>query len=165
MAAIGYVLTFFEFPLLPSAPFLKYDASDVPALLAAYSMGTWAGIATEALKCVLFHLFGKNTTGIVGTTAMFVAGGSLVAAAGLVYGAMRTFRGALLSLVAGTLAMTAVMFFANIYVFLPLWNVPAVARTGLAISAVLPFNMLKGITSSIITLVLYKRVSRLIKSA
>jgi riboflavin transporter FmnP len=163
LAGAGLILTLLEFPILPSAPFLKYDASEVPALLATFGMGPAAGVATEALKCVLFHFSGKNTTGIVGTSAMFVAGGTLVLVAGVVYSYKRSIAGAVTSLLAATVTMTAVMSLANLYVFLPLWGIPPALRAGLVMTAVLPFNLLKGLISAAITFFLYKRVSPLFK--
>lgn len=163
LAACGLVLTFFEFPILPSATFLKYDASEVPALLAGFGMGPAAGMATLLLKCVLFHFSGKNMTGLVGVSAMFVAGTALVLPASLVYSRMRTMAGALLSLLVGTISITVVMFFANMYIFLPLWNIPEQLRMSLLTTAVIPFNLLKGFASSAITFVLYKRVAAHLK--
>ncbi|MDP2857892.1 MAG: ECF transporter S component [Bacillota bacterium] len=163
LAAAGFILTLFEFPLLPSAPFLKYDASTLPVLLATFSMGPAVGVLTEALKSAIFHLSGKNTTGLVGTSAMFLAGATFAVVAGIVYSGMRNIRGAVLGLLAGTAVTTAVMFVANIYVFLPLWGIPENLRMGLAVSAVLPFNILKGLLTSFITFLLYKRVSPLLR--
>ncbi len=163
LAAAGFILTLFEFPLLPSAPFLKYDASTVPVLFATFGMGPGVGVLTEALKSAIFHFSGKNTTGLVGTSAMFVAGATFALVAGAVYSSMRNIRGAVLGLLAGTAVTTAVMFFANVYVFLPLWGIPENLRMSMALSAVLPFNILKGLLTSLITFLLYKRVSPLIK--
>lgn len=163
LSAVGLVLTFFEFPILPSAPFLKYDASEVPALIAAFGMGPLAGFLTVFLKSLLFHFSGKNMTGIVGTSAMIVAGTALVVPAGIVYARMKNIRGAVLGLLSGIVGITVIMFFANLYVLLPLWGIPEEIRASLVRSAVVPFNIIKGFTSSIVTFLLYKRVSSIVR--
>lgn len=163
LGAMGFALMYIEFPLPLLPPFLKYDLGDVPALLAAFAMGPLAGVLTELIKCAIFFLSGKGSDGIIGAAANFFAGGALVAAAGLVYRRIHSLRGALLGLVIGSLAMVAVMTAANIFVFLPLWGVPAEQVVTLALTATMPFNLAKGFLTSVITAVFYKRVRHLLK--
>jgi len=163
LGAMGFALMYIEFPLPFLPPFLKYDLGDVPALLAAFAMGPLAGILSEIIKCTIFFLSGKGDAGLVGAAANFIAGGALVAGAGLVYRRFHDLRGAVLGLAAGSLAMVAAMTIANIYVFLPLWGVPAEQVVPMALTATVPFNLAKGVLTSVITFVFYKRVRYLLK--
>lgn len=163
LSVIAFLLMFFiEFPLLASAPFLQYDPSQVPTLIVTFAFGPLAGVVSELIKTFLFFVSGKATTGIVGVSAAFLAGGTFVLAAGLVYRYKRTFRGAIVALVAGVLVMTLSMTLANKFVFFPLWGIPEAQINQLLIAAVIPFNLIKGVITSVLTLLLYKRIHRLL---
>ena len=45
LCALGVLLSFVEFPLLPGVTWLKYDASAVPALISGFAFGPGGGIA------------------------------------------------------------------------------------------------------------------------
>ncbi|WP_308580289.1 ECF transporter S component, partial [uncultured Oribacterium sp.] len=75
LSAIAYILMWIEFPipfLMP--PFIKFDFSDFPALLAAFAMGPIAGISVELIKNVL-HAFSSGSFG-VGELSNFILGAS-----------------------------------------------------------------------------------------
>jgi len=157
-AAAAVLMVAIETPILPAAPYLKWDPGDIPAMVAAFAMGPVAGAAVEVVKIVLWQLTGKNTTGPVGFAANLLAGLTLVVSAGLVYRSWRTRAGAIAAMAAGTLAMTAVMVLANALVFFPLWGIKGPAVTKALVEAAVPFNVLKGILTSTITFVVYKKV-------
>lgn len=165
LAAMGFLFMLIEFPLPLFPAYLKYDPGDMPALLASLTLGPSVGLLVELGKDILFALSGKSSAGILGTAANFVAGGSLVLVAGLVYKWIRASwaerpargffapsrLGAVASLLAGTLAMCVVMFFANYYIFLPLWGVPPSDLLPLITASVLPFNLVKGVITGVLT--------------
>ena len=160
LAAVGFLLMFtLEFPLPLLPPFLKYDPSEVPALIAAFAYGPWVGVLVELVKNVLFFVSGKATSGIIGFLGASIAGCTYVLVAGSVYEHWRTKKGALASLIAGALALVVVMSLANYFILLPLWGIPTEQVGGLIISAVVPFNAAKGIISGVVSFVIYKRVS------
>ncbi|HHU32227.1 MAG: ECF transporter S component [Zhaonellaceae bacterium] len=159
LSVLGFLLMFtIEFPLPFLPPFLKYDPSEVPALIAAFAWGPWTGVLVEFIKTFLFFMSGKATSGLVGATAAFLAGGSFVFVGGLIYEKVHTKTGAVISLIAGSIAMTVVMTFANYFVLLPLWGISQAEILPLVVSAVIPFNLAKAIISSVATFVVYKRV-------
>jgi len=151
-----------EFPLLASAPFLKYDPSQIPTLIASFAFGPLAGVIAEFIKSFLFFISGKSTSGIVGVSAAFVAGGTFALVSGLIYKFNRTKKGALIALLSGTVAMTVAMTIGNKFIFLPLWGIPQEQINGLLWAAIVPFNLIKGVLTSVITLVLYKRIHKLL---
>lgn len=162
MAGLGFLLTLIEFPVLPGFPFLKYEPSEVPAMLATFSLGPVAGLVVEFLKTAIFALSGKNTSGPVGALAMFIAGAAYVLAAGLIYRSRRTRGGAVIALIAGIVAQTVAMVVANYGFLLALWSVPAAARLGYIRAAILPFNLIKATINSVIVFLLYKRLRNLL---
>lgn len=176
LSAMAFVLMFLEFPLPIFPEFLKIDISDVPALLASFSMGPLAGTLVELVKNLL-HLIIKGGTAGIGELANFVVGFAMVFTAGLIYKKNKTKKGALISLILGTIAMGVIASIANYFVFLPLYEkvlmFPINAVVGIAskvnknvkdintliLYSILPFNILKGLIISVIVLLLYKKVS------
>ncbi|NMB44829.1 MAG: ECF transporter S component [Firmicutes bacterium] len=155
LAAISFLLMFaLEFPLPGFPPYLKYDPSDVCGLLAAFSFGPAAGFVVELIKSVLFFLSGKSADGIVGATAALVAGGSFVLVAGHVYAYGK--RSPITALFAGTIVMTLGMVSANYFIFLPLWGLPTSQIKLPLVISMIGFNLVKGIITSILTLVLHQ---------
>ena len=49
-AALAYLISFFEFPIFPAAPFLKLDFSAVFVALAAFIFGRFRGLWYVLLK-------------------------------------------------------------------------------------------------------------------
>jgi riboflavin transporter FmnP len=172
LAALGAVLMQFNFPLIPAHPYLRYDPSEVPALVASFALGPLAGMAIVTLKNVLYVISHFQPTELVGIPLNTLAGCSLVGVAGWVYQGKKSKTVAVLSLVLGVLAMTLVMIPANL-VLLPLFQ-KLFAPTTLHLSpdqlltvllvAVTPFNLLKGGLTSLLTFAVYKRVSPFLKS-
>lgn len=168
LGTISFLLMFLEFPILPAAPFLKIDFSDLPALLGTFALGPIAGIAVELIKNILVVLIKGTTTAGIGEFANFVIGTVWVIVAGVIYQRMRTIKGAILGLSLGTVALTIAGLLGNYYVFLPLYNkiVPVLSPEiiNYLVTIILPFNLIKGVGISIVTLVLYKRVSPILYS-
>lgn len=157
LSALAFGLMLIEMPLLPSATYLKYDPSELAALVGGFALGPAAGVVIELIKNLLYLLLSGKAT-LVGEAANFLTGAVMVGVAAAIYWRRKTRLVAGLSLAAGSLAATAVMAVANYYVFLPLWNVPQEAIPSVLTGAVIPFNLLKAGLSSAITFLAYKRV-------
>lgn len=167
LAALSIALTFLEVPLPFLFPtFLKLDASELPALLAAFALGPVAGFAVEVLKNFVHFLSGVNGSGGIGELANVVAGSGLVVTAGLVYRFWKRRAGALVGMAAGVVVMTVLACLGNYFFFLRWYGMPAEAVTPtLVLSLYAPFNLLKGLLVSLLTALVYKRVSPLLHGA
>ena len=182
LGAISTVLMLFEIPL-PFAPaFYQIDLSEVPILIGCFSMGPLAGAAIEFLKILLNFLINGTITAGVGELANFIVGCALVLPAGFIYKYHKTKKNAMVGMAAGTVAMTVVGGFMNAFVLLPLYaaafggidaiigmgsdvNGAVSGMSGFIMMIVVPFNLLKGIVVSIVTLLLYKYISPILKKA
>ena len=99
LSAVASVLMFISFsvPLMPS--FIKLDLSELPALLAAFTLGPVEGIIVCLVKN-LVNLFFTTTAG-VGELCNFLMGAAMMIPAGLIYKKMQNRAGAVLGAVAG----------------------------------------------------------------
>jgi riboflavin transporter FmnP len=70
--AIGVILSFIEFPLIPGIEFLKYDASAIPALLSGFTYGPVAGCIVGILIAVI-HAADGNFWGAVMNSGIVTA--------------------------------------------------------------------------------------------
>jgi len=179
LSAISFVLMYLEFsvPFFPS--WLKFDVSDVPALLGAFALGPLAGAIIELLKNILHIILKGTTTGAVGELANFFLGAAFVVPAGWVYMKNKTKKGAIIGLVIGIIGLMVLGSIANYYVFIPayakimpleqIFKVASMANKYIVdtktyiLYAVLPFNLVKGIIEALITFLLYKRLSNLLR--
>lgn len=182
-AAIAAVLHMLDFPLLFLAPeFYKLDFSEVPVLLCGFYLGPSATVACEGVKILLKLLLKGTSTAFVGDFANFVVGCSLVLPATILYHIRKTRKGAIVGLIAGTVILTIFgSAFNAIYLLpkfsqlfgLPLETIVAMGTaingnihsvTSLVLLCVAPLNLIKGITVSLLTLLLYKRVEKVLFS-
>lgn len=158
-----------EVPLFPAAPYLKYDAGDIPVLIAAFALGPAQGVAVAVLKNLLFLMLrGTPETWFVGAPMNLLAGASFATVAGAVYLSKKTKARAVIALMLGGLSSTLVMLAANALV-LPLFlQVFFGATQGvtmqLLLTVIVPFNLLKSTINGVLVFAVYKRISPVLKA-
>lgn len=177
--ALGAVLMLFEFPILFIAPsFYGLDFSEIPVLVGTFAMGPLAGMVIELVKILVKMLIKPTTTGGVGELANFCIGCALILPAGWIYKIKRTKKSAVIGMVVGTASMAVVGAILNALVMLPFYSNfmpldtiiaagaainPAISNVWtFAILSVAPFNLLKGGLVSLVTALVYKRISIII---
>ncbi|WP_262430605.1 ECF transporter S component [Paratissierella segnis] len=178
LAVVSFILMFFEFPLVFLAPpFIKMDFSDLPALIGSFALGPMAGVIIQLLKNILNVIIEGTTTGGIGELANFVVGAVFAYTAGAFYYKNKTFKNAVIGLIAGTIVMTIAITLANYYIMFPFYaklmgqSTQAFVDMGAKLSnkivdlktlmlfSIVPFNLLKGTLLTIVTILIYKRVS------
>ena len=179
--ALATILHILDFPLMFLAPeFYKLDFSEVPVLLCGFYLGPSATVACEGVKILLKLLIKGTSTAFVGDFANFVVGCSLVLPATVLYHLKKSRSNAVLSLAIGTAVMTIFGSAFNAIYLLPkfsqLYGMPldTIIAMGSSINAniknlttfvllsVAPLNLIKGTLVSYLTLLLYKRVEKLL---
>lgn len=158
MCAIGVLLSFIEFPLLPGVAWLKYDASAMPAMVCGFAFGPGAGLAVGIVGAVIHGILLADFSGAI-MTILVVTG--FVVPASIVYHRLHTFKGAILGLVVGVIASTIMAILGNL-VITPLYlGVPLDAVISMIIPILTPFNLLKATLNAVLTIIVYKSVSNL----
>lgn len=177
LGAVATVLMFISFglPILPS--YLKVDFSEMPALLASFALGPVYGAAVCLIKNLVN--ISATTTGGVGELCNFLLGMLFVVPAGLIYRRHPSRKRALIGMIVGTLVMSLCSVLVNYFVVYPVYLLvmPEEAIVGMY-SAIVPaadsifkgiliFNMpltfVKGVLDAVITFILYKRLSPVMK--
>lgn len=166
----------FGVPFMPS--FLKLDFSEVPALIAAYSLGPVSGI----IVCLIKNLINMtaSTTGCVGELSNFLLGCMFVVPAGLIYKYKRNRIGALIGAVVGAVIMGLGSLITNYYIVYPVYYnfLPYEAILGMYQALYpkvndlwdcllvfnLPFTVMKGLLCAVITFLIYKPISLVMKT-
>ncbi|MEN6595638.1 MAG: ECF transporter S component [Clostridiaceae bacterium] len=152
-----------HFPIFPAASFLEYDMADVPILIGTFLYGPWWGLALTAVVSLLQWLLVSPQSLWVGAVMHFCATGSYVIAAGLIYGKMRSLKGALIGMAVGAVLQTAMMIPMNLIFTVHFFGVPKETVLALLPTAIIPFNAIKTVANSVLTFLLYKRVEKLLK--
>lgn len=181
--ALAAVLMLFDVPIFFTLPFIKLDFSDIPVILGAYMLGPLWGAVIAFIKVALnFVLDGTSTVGI-GELANLLFALAYVLPAGVIYRFKRTKKGAILSLIAGTLIASVAAVVLDWFVVFPFYISVSSSLTmdkviGMAsgtnplvndaftmmIFSVFPANLLKYTLASVITFFAYTPLRKLINS-
>lgn len=183
-SAVAAILMWMEFPIpFIAPPFYELDFSELPALVGAFAFGPVAGVMIEFCKVVLKLITKGTSTAFVGDLANFVIGCSFILPSSIIYMFKKSKKSAIASCVAGTLCMTVFgSAFNGIYLlpaFSRLYGMPldAIIQMGTEINgfitniptfvicAVAPINLIKGGCVSLITMLIYKPLSPILKAA
>lgn len=162
MCAIALLLSFVEFPLFPAASFLKLDFSLVPTMVVGFAYGAGPGLVV-GLACAVAHA--AITGNWVGCLMSCIVAIAFVLPGSAIYQRMHTLRGGITGLVVSTICLIIGIIIANLIIDPLFYGMPFEAVAALVVPAILPFNMIKGVLVSVLTLVVYKSISNLITPA
>lgn len=178
LSAVAYILMFIDFPipfLIPS--FIQMDISELPALIGSFAMGPMCGVAICLVKNLL-HLF-ITSTGGVGELSNFLLGVAFVLPAGLIYKQKKSKTSARNGALLGAVLMGIISIPINYFLTYPIYYnfmpqevileayraiVPSMKNIlQCLICFNMPFTIVKGLFSVIITMLTYKHLSPILK--
>ncbi|NLB16248.1 MAG: ECF transporter S component [Clostridiales bacterium] len=178
LSAAAFALQLIEIPLPMLIPsFIKFDFSDLPALIGAFSLGPLSGILIQFIKNLIHSAI--STTSFVGELSNFLLGSVFVGTAGLIYKFRKTKSGAAAASLIGALLMAGAALPLNYFIVYPFYYNFMPEQTILAayqsilpgmksifqslICFNVPFTFGKGIADALVTFLIYKRISPLLK--
>ena len=162
LTALAYVVTFLEFPIFPAAPFLQLDFSNVFVLLGGFLYGPLAAVIISLLKECLSLL--DSGTNFVGEIANFLINFAFYIVPTVVYRYKKGLKWVIPMLVIGTILQVAASLPVNRYINFPLFMGDGAASSFAALWwYIILFNLIKGAAVSLVTILLYKRVSWLFR--
>lgn len=159
LCAIGVLLSFIEFPLIPGVSWLKYDASAMPAMVCGFAFGAGGGLAVGIVGAIIHGLLMADFSGAVMNILVVIG---FVVPAALVYKHGRTLPRAIIGLVASVICAIIMAIVGNLVITPAYLGVPMEAVVAMILPILVPFNLLKGIINAALTLAVYKSISNLI---
>ncbi len=164
LAGLSIVLMYLvRFPIIPGASFLEYDMADVPILIGTFLFGPVSGLVLAAVVSVIQGVTVSAASGWIGIVMHFIATGTFVIVAGLIYRWMQSRKGAVMGLVFGSLAMTGIMIPLNLIFTVYFLGVPTETVVAMLVPIIIPFNLAKAGINSVLTFFVYKPVSKIMK--
>ncbi len=182
-SACSYILYLLNFPLpflFPS--FLEINLSDLPALIAGFSMGPLAGGVVVGVKILLKLPF--TSTACVGELADFLNGIAFVLPASFIYQKNKSVKGAIVATVVGGICSVVGAVIINFTFLIKAYthffangNLDIIIKACSSVYpkinadnfyayyiglAVIPFNALRVLAVGIITFLVYKRISKVL---
>ena len=164
LAAISIAfVSVIHFPLFPAAAFLEYDPADIPILIGTFAYGPIAGFLLTVVVSLIQGTTVSAASGPIGIVMYIVATGSCTLISGTIYQKMKTKKGAAIALVVGVITMTLAMVLMNLILTPLFMGAPIEAVIAMLVPIIIPFNLLKYSINCLITFLLYKSISHILK--
>jgi riboflavin transporter FmnP len=168
--ALSFVVSILDFPIFPSAGFLQLDFGNVFIALIAFLLGPIEGVIVcllkEGLRCFI------SSTACTGELANFIITSSFILLPSILYQYKKNLKTVVTSLSIACVFAVGVALFVNRFISLPLYAI-ALGGTifGMPVAVffakywgvMLAFNLIKTVSVSILTILLYKRLSNFLK--
>lgn len=179
LSAVAVLLMYLEFPIPLLIPaFIKFDFSDLPALIGAYAYGPFAGVIIELIKNLFHCVVSKSAT--VGELSNFILGSSFVAIAGFVYKKEKTKKRAIIGGMIGAVLTGLISVVTNYYVVYPFYYraympeevvlsmyqaiLPSIKSVFMSLIVFnLPFTIIKLAACVLISMPIYKPIRKVLK--
>lgn len=175
--AVAFVLMFFSFSVPVISPFAEFDFSALPELIGGFILGPIGAVEIIVVKIGLKLLFKGSSSLMTGELMNLILSLAYVLPALWYYRRHRTKHGAVVGLALGTVISVVVSIFTNVYVIFPLYiklygmNWDGIIEICAAVNpwikniptmvafSVVPFNLISRVVTSLITLLVYKKIS------
>lgn len=159
MCALAILLSFIEFPIFPTASFLKLDISLLPAIVVAFAYGSPSGILC-GIACAVVH--GIITGNWVGALMNIIVAIVFILPSAAIYSRSKNLRGEIIGLTVATVCLIIGISVANLIIDPVFYGMPFEAVASLIIPAIVPFNFIKGMVISVLSIIVFKSVKGII---
>lgn len=164
------IYTFTRFPIFPP-PYnvLDLDFSALPSLIGGFALGPLAGVLIEVIKVLTKIAMQGLSFGGVGDLSNLIISLSFVLPATIIYSKNRTLKGAIIGLSVSVVSQIIIGAISNYFIIIPLVaSIPGLnfymdIRFKFVLWASL-FNLIKGTSNALLAMVLYKRLSPILKN-
>lgn len=175
--AIAFVLMFFSFGIPVISPFAEFDLSALPELIGGYVLGPLGAVYIILIKLLLKLLFQGTNSMFTGEVQNLILSLSYVLPSIFFYRRHRTKKGAVIGLCVGSLISIVMAVITSLYLIFPAyialygmnWDgiIEMCAATNPMIKniptfvafSVIPFNVISRLASSVIAMLVYKKIS------
>ncbi|MBE7067985.1 MAG: ECF transporter S component [Clostridiales bacterium] len=161
--ALSFCVSLLDFPIFPATPFLKLDFGNTFILLIAFLLGPVEGV----IVCVIKELIRIPTgsTGGVGELANMFVTSAYILLPSIVYQYKKGLKFVIPSLCVACLLGTGVALITNRFINFPLYMGEGAGKFfAESFYFIVAFNLIKTVAVSVLTLLLYKRLSNFLKN-
>ena len=171
LGAWGVILRFFDFPILPAAPFLKIDFSDLAVLVGMLIHGPVGIVVVAFIRDTINYILQGGQAGFpIGAVMSFIASVVMFIPTHFILNSLKKvswkFKAVLMSITL-TVGLVVSMSIINYYIALPIYttvlNFPIDDYFGYILAVVAPFNLIKGIFLSVGQILVIKIVPNLLR--
>ena len=177
MGAIAFILMYLNFGVPFLSPFAEFDLSALPEMIGGFILGPAGAVEIIAVKILLILVFKGTSSMFTGEVQNFLLSLAYVLPAVLYYRKHRTKKGAAIGLVLGSALSVIVAIFTNLYLIFPAYiylygmswdsiiEICSAANPWItdiptfAAFSVVPFNVISRAVTSVITMLVYKKIS------
>lgn len=157
LTAVAYVLMLVSKIIPQVAGFLQYDLKDVAVVMGGFILGPLYTIGIS-LAVTFLEFLTASHTGEIGLLMNFVSTAAFCFTAALIYSRMKTIKGAIIGLACASVVLTLVMVLWNYFVAPGYMKAPKEMIVDMLPTVFIPFNLVKGLLNSAVTLLLYRSV-------
>ena len=181
LGALGGILMMFKTPLPFMPPFMDFDLAALPEIIGGFALGPLAAVMIVAVKLIVKLAILGTSTAFVGELSNFIVSCAYVLPAIWIYDHHKEKKSALKGMVVGTVICTLTAVISNVYMIIPFyvnmmgWSLDTIISMchavcplvnniwTLALFGVVPFNLIKCGITSVITFIVYKKISTPLK--
>lgn len=182
MGAVSAVLMLFRFPIPFMPPFLSFDLSGLMEMLGGFMFGPFAAVCIIIVKILLQLVIQGSFSLGTGELQNFILSSCYVLPALFIYHRNKSKKTAAAGMAVSTVFVSAVAILTNLYLIIPFYvklfgmtmediigmcsavNPAMKNAMTMALFGILPFNLIKYSVTSVVTFIVYKRLSKLIRS-
>ncbi|MGR3741851.1 ECF transporter S component [Companilactobacillus sp. DQM5] len=164
LAALATLIMFFEFPVLPTAPFLKVDFSDVITIIGGITFGPLAGTLIAFVRTIVNWLIkGSGVIGLIGNMAGFFGSVAIMLPMVLIKSKSRLFK-----IIISIISLTIVASLINYFILMPLYMALINMKINMSLlkyvlTIIVPFNLIKGVLVTGVSWIIYVRLASFLK--
>ena len=162
MGALAGIVMLLKFPILPTAPFLEFDFSNVIVLISGFALGPFAAFLVASIRLAI-DCMGGSATGYVGEFSAWLLCMTYSVPASILYKYKKGFKWAMVAVAISLVLSNLMGIVSNWFIMFPLFGIPAEAIPNMIVTAVIPFNLIKFSIISVCVLLLYKPLSPVLK--
>ena len=181
MGGLCSVLMMFRFPLPFMPPFMDFDFSSMVEMIGGFAMGPVAAFAIIVIKLLLKLLTQGTNSAWTGELSNLILSCTYVLPAVLIYNRHKTRKMAVVGMSVGTCLCAIMAVITNLFIIIPFYasfmgltmdkiiamckavNPFLDSKWSMAFLGIMPFNLIKYGVISLLTVFVYKKLSRQIK--
>lgn len=161
MCALAIILSFIEFPIFPAASFLKLDVSLVPSAVIALAYGSPSGLLCGIACAVAHGIISGNWVGALMNIIVTIV---FILPSAAIYSRFKNLKGAIIGFVVAILCMIVGVSAANLVIDPVFYGMPFDLVASLILPAIAPFNLIKGVVVSVLSIIVFKSIKGLLEN-